>query len=327
MRISMRTALGSLTILLAVCLMPLSLARADALKPLVDIAWLKNNYISTNVVVLDVRGQFAKVKEKEFAAGHIPGSIWAPYQGKWRTKRGDVVGVLPPVEKISAYIGSLGVSNDKTVVIVPGGLSALEFGSAAYVYWSFKYLGHDKVAILDGGYKAWTADKSNPVQQGVNKPYPASFNPNVRANLLASTEAVNKNLKDGTVYVDARPASQYHGLKKHPKAVRFGRLPGAVQLDQSVFYDPKTNRLKNISALQSLLPDNVKNKDAKVVSYCNTGHWASTNWFVMSELLGHKNVTLYDDSMVGWTRQASLPMDSDRTRWHDIQDWWNNLTK
>ncbi len=42
---------------------------------------------------------------------------------------------------------------------------------------------------------------------------------------------------------------------------------------------------------------------------------------------GHKNVTLYDDSMVGWTRQASLPMDSDRTRWNDIQDWWANLTK
>jgi thiosulfate/3-mercaptopyruvate sulfurtransferase len=323
----MRDAIGALMVVLAISFTAISPSRAEELKPLVDIAWLKNNYISSSVVVLDVRGQFAKVKEKEFAAGHIPGSVWAPYQGKWRTKRGNVVGVLPPVEKISTYISSLGVSNDKTVVIVPGGLSALEFGSAAYVYWSFKYLGHDKVAILNGGYKAWTTDKSNPVQQGASKPYPATFTPNVRANLLASTEAVNKNLKDGSVYIDARPASQYQGLKKHPKAVRFGRLPGATSLDQSVFYDPKTNRLKGISTLQSLLPENLKNKDTKLVSYCNTGHWASTNWFVMSELLGHKNVTLYDDSMVGWTRQASLPMDSDRTRWHDVQDWWNNLTK
>ena len=327
MRNFIRASLGALIVVLAVGLTTFTQARAEEVKPLVDAAWLKSNHISSSIVVLDVRGQFAKVKEKEFAAGHIPGSIWAPYQGKWRTKRGDVVGVLPPVEKISAYIGSLGVSNDKTVVIVPGGLSALEFGSAAYVYWSFKYLGHDKVAILNGGYKAWTADKSNPVQQGASKPFSVTFTPNVRANLLASTDAVNKNLKDGSVYIDARPASQFKGFKKHPKAVRFGRLPGAVSLDQSAFYDPKTNRLKGISMIQSLLPENLKNKDTKVVSYCNTGHWASTNWFVMSELLGHKNVTLYDDSMVGWTRQASLPMDSDRTRWNDIQDWWANLTK
>lgn len=327
MRHFMRAALGALMVMLAVSLTTLSTARAEELKPLVDTAWLKNNYISSSVIVLDVRGQFAKTKKKEFAAGHIPGSIWAPYQGKWRTTRDGVVGVLPPMDKIVAYIGSLGVSSDKTAVIVPGGVSALEFGAATYVYWTFKYLGHDKVTILEGGYKAWTADKSNPVQQGSTKPFPATFTANVRSSLLVSTDDVSKNLKDGSVYVDARPMRQYQGIKKHPKAMRFGRIPESLSLDQSVFYDAKTNRLKSLNTLQSLIPQQIKNKDMKVVSYCNTGHWAATNWFVMSELLGHKNVTLYDDSMVGWTRQASLPMDSERTRWHDIKDWFESLTK
>jgi thiosulfate/3-mercaptopyruvate sulfurtransferase len=51
-------------------------------------------------------------------------------------------------------------------------------------------------------------------------------------------------------------------------------------------------------------------QNANVISYCNTGHWAANNWFVLSELLGNKNVTLYDGSMVEWTSDISLPVDS-----------------
>jgi thiosulfate/3-mercaptopyruvate sulfurtransferase len=51
--------------------------------------------------------------------------------------------------------------------------------------------------------------------------------------------------------------------------------------------------------------------DTETISFCNTGHWAATNWFVMSELVGQKNVKLYAGSMVDWTQaDSSLPMDN-----------------
>jgi thiosulfate/3-mercaptopyruvate sulfurtransferase len=55
------------------------------------------------------------------------------------------------------------------------------------------------------------------------------------------------------------------------------------------------------------------------VSYCNTGHWASTNWFVLSEMLGRKDVRLYSGSMVEWTADAGRPVASPRTRWDDLK--------
>ncbi|MDJ0931349.1 rhodanese-like domain-containing protein [Breoghania sp.] len=45
------------------------------------------------------------------------------------------------------------------------------------------------------------------------------------------------------------------------------------------------------------------------MSYCNTGHWASANWFVLHELLGYENVKLYDVSMVGWTMDPKRPVE------------------
>ena len=295
--------------------------------PLVNTSFVKENLTNSDVLILDVRGQFAKVTKKEFEKAHIPGSVWAPYQGKWRAKRGDVVGVLPPLENTIKYIGSLGISNDKTVVIVHAGANALEFGAATRIYWTLKYLGHDKVSILNGGFAAWTKDASNPVETGEAKPVEATFEANVRKELLVTTEQVSKNLKDGPVLLDARPIDQFKGLKKHPKAVRFGRLPNALHLDQAVFYDAKTNMLRDLKEISSLVPNNIKSKDTKIVSYCNTAHWAATNWFVLSELLGYKNVQLYDDSMVGWTRVKALPMDSDRTRLDDIKDYLNSFFK
>ena len=55
------------------------------------------------------------------------------------------------------------------------------------------------------------------------------------------------------------------------------------------------------------------------VTYCNTGHWAATDWFVLHELLGRSNARLYAGSMVEWTSNASRPVESARTKWDDLK--------
>ncbi|NBS20530.1 MAG: hypothetical protein EBS75_02100 [Betaproteobacteria bacterium] len=80
--------------------------------------------------------------------------------------------------------------------------------------------------------------------------------------------------------------------------------PGTVSVAKSRF-SPRLN-----TAARSILAGTGIDNDTQVISFCNTGHWAATNWFAISEVLGHKHVKLYPGSMVEWTQQSeALPMD------------------
>ncbi|WP_210164903.1 sulfurtransferase [Afifella pfennigii] len=290
--------------------------------PLVEADWLKANLGREDVVVLDTRS--ANGENDPYLEGHIPGALSAPYPGGWRTERDGIPGQLPPLPALEAHIGGLGISGEETIVIVPAAASSSEFGGATRIYWTLKLLGIDDVAILNGGYRAWTADASAPLENEAAEATPVAFKAQLRPQLLVSSDEVRQRLgESSTVMLDGRPLSQFAGKEKHPAAQRYGRLPGAVNLDQSVFFDAETGRVVAKDAAMSLVPPEAAKADAEIVSYCNTGHWASMNWFVLSEVLGYENVRLFDDSMVGWTENPDNPVDSDRSRWDDIKSWWN----
>lgn len=284
-----------------------SAAAAPQVTPLVSTDWLAAHTGAEDVVILDIRSKMSKSGKEDYLKGHIPGAVWSEYPGYWRTERDGVTGMLPAVEKLEAVLSEIGLSEDKALVIVPGGFDSLDFSAAARVYWTLKYLGHDAVAILDGGFAAWTAE-SRPLQTGDVTPEGDLFVAEPNEELLVSTNEVAEMLGTGTLLLDGRPADQFSGAHKHANATRFGHIPGAVNLDQDQFYDHKTNRLKPKAELTSLLPASVQNSDGKIVSYCNTGHWAAANWFILTQVLGRGNVTLYDASMVGWSQDKSLPV-------------------
>ncbi len=105
--------------------------------------------------------------------------------------------------------------------------------------------------------------------------------------------------------MDGRTKEQFDGFAKHPKAREVGHIPGAVLLSQANAYDAASNRLKSTDALAEIYGDL---DSGRIVSYCNTGHWAATNWFVLSEVLGRDNVQLYDGSMVEWSADEANPL-------------------
>lgn len=287
-------------------------AQALEAGPLVSMDWLADHLADENLLVLDIRSPLAKSGKDDYLKGHIPGAVWSEYPGYWRTSRGDVSGVLPSVEKLEASLSELGVHEDRTVVLVPAGTSDLDFGAAARIYWTFKYLGHDHVAILNGGHAAWIAANGE-VETGDVVPEGDMFVAEPRPELLVSTDDV-ASLSDGnTLLLDSRPLAQFEGIEKHDDAVRFGHLPGATHFDQAQFYDAARNTLKPVDQLQARASQVGANADDPVIAYCNTGHWAATNWFVLTELLGYENVAVYDDSMVGWSRQSDLPVVSPNT--------------
>ena len=109
--------------------------------------------------------------------------------------------------------------------------------------------------------------------------------------------------------VDARPEDQYAGRAVKPGVKAAGHIPGAVNLPEAAFFLPGSGRLKPHSGIEALVPPSVRGFSGPIVTYCNTGHWAATLWFVLHELLGVERVRLYDASMVGWSADPRRPVE------------------
>ena len=303
------------TVLIAVLALPA--AAAEPAAPLVSPQWLKERLSDPAIVVLDVRSAIDGGGAEAYANAHIPGAVHSDYdKAGWRVTRNGVPFMLPTQPELEKLIGETGIDEDSHVVVVPAGVHATDFGSAARVYWTFKVAGHPAVSILDGGFAAWQA-ASYPVEGGKRAPSPkifsATFNPRLLAE-VGHVETIERS--GGATLLDARPASFFAGKQKAPASKAYGHIPGALNLDSASLYDPASNRLRSkheLAAIAAAVPP------GPVVSYCNTGHWAATDWFVLSEILGHHDVKLYDGSMVEWTADGRRPVASARTRWDDVK--------
>jgi thiosulfate/3-mercaptopyruvate sulfurtransferase len=302
---------------LALMLFVAAPAAAAETQPLVSVAWLHGHLRDANLLVLDIRSAIDGSKPEAFAQGHIPGAVHSDYdKAGWRVTRHNVPFMVPTTAELEKLIGDLGIDETSHVVVVPAGVNVLDFGSAARTYWTLKYAGVTNVSILDGGLAAWRA-AGLPLDTGARAPSPAIFTATIDNGILAlaaDVETIERS--GGATLVDARPASFFLGKEKTPAVTAYGHIPGALNVDSAQFYDPAANRLKpkaDLAALADKLPAGA------VVSYCNTGHWAATDWFVLHELLGRNNARLYAGSMVEWTSKSSRPIESARTKWDDLK--------
>jgi thiosulfate/3-mercaptopyruvate sulfurtransferase len=159
------------------------------------------------------------------------------------------------------------------------------------------------VSILDGGMAAWTRE-GRPTEAGAGtvppaSDYPVALDPACRAELAGVERAV----ADGSaILLDSRATASFEGREKSPQAMRAGRLPGSLQVDHAEAFDKAAQRLRPLADLQRLF---AAVPDGPVMNYCNTGHQAATNWFVLSELLRRPGATLYDGSMSQWTEDPA----------------------
>ncbi len=260
------------------------------------------------LIVLDIRSSIDGGGKAAYEAGHIPGAVHTDYVADgWRAKIGQAPGLLPPLDHLAALVGRLGIEPHDDVVIVPAGVSATDFAAAARIYWTLKTIGHGQQAILDGGFRGWTADPARPVETGPSPdqaaaPYPVVMQQRLRSTADATLVASRSKL---ATLVDARSTSYFEGHEKAPEAARAGHIPGALSRDYTQAFDGATGRLKSQDELAALFAGLPK---GPAISYCNTGHTAALNWFVMSELLGREEVALYDGSMTDWTQDPERPV-------------------
>ncbi len=258
----------------------------------------------------------------DFAASHIPGAANAPYP-QWRGPQ-ENPGSLPAVEELTALVQSLGIRADTPVAIVHQGTNPSDMGTATRVYWTLKSLGITDLAVVNGGFAAWTA-AGLPISSVTDQIAPSTFVPQWSDKWRVTTAEVETLVSEGSArLIDARPEGFFKGLQS--SAGRPGTIHGAGNLSFESWFDG--NSLKEQPQMSSILASYPVQAAPLTVSFCNTGHQASVNWFVLSELQGVPNTRLYAESMAEWSL-ADRPMDNQpspvKIYWDMTKSWFGEL--
>jgi thiosulfate/3-mercaptopyruvate sulfurtransferase len=287
--------------------------------PLVETAWLAERINDPGLAIVDVRGDavnFAKPPPKIDARspiyGHIPSARLWVFDKVRETRVIDGVKLdkmAPTRENFAASMRSLGVRNDHAVVIVANANDTPSLTQATRAYWTLKYFGHDNVALLNGGTWKW-AREGRQLNYSSSPVSPSEFEPGAeRKELLASTADVQQASRSRDVQlVDGRTADYYVGQSMTADVIARGHIPGARMLAHVELADSKTKLFKSPAELRALASEMGIDLARPAITYCNTGHLASGPWFVLSELLGNRQVKLYDGSMHEWTKDAARPV-------------------
>jgi thiosulfate/3-mercaptopyruvate sulfurtransferase len=293
----------SRAVILVAALLLAPAAIAQTVTPLVSPFWLTGNLNKDEVVVLDLQSP------QGYQRAHIPGAVNTQY-GNWRTDaKSPVSKVLPPVPKMEAMIGGLGIDNDTHVVIAPLGQGAGDLAMAARIYWSLKALGHDKVSILNGGLIAY-AQARQKLDRTPVKPVPKVFKAAPRSDYLLGKAEVQAALQRGAQMVDNRSRAEYLGIYRGGGKARPGTIPGSVNLPYDWLTVNGSGQLHGTEDLRTLFESAGAALEGEQVNFCQSGNRAALAWFVAHELLGNDKAYLYDGSMAEWAVDPALPMES-----------------
>jgi|SRR5690625_4479270 len=264
-----------------------------------------------SVKVVDIR------PTQDYLAGHIVNAVNAPYE-LWRGPA-DNPGKLVDVQKLTELVRALGIDQDTLVVVTSSGANPTDFGAAARVYWTLKYLGLEKLAILNGGVQAWLA---NGLELDKKQPnvVPSQFKAKLNQNILATQEYVATHLDDEkTMLIDARPQDFYLGKTKAPTAKKPGTIKNAINVAHDTWFEPGTSLFVSTEEAKKIAQTQFTKLKEKTISFCNTGHWAATDWFALSEVLEQPNVKLYPASLAEWSHASpALAMDNVPSRGQQI---------
>ena len=285
--------------------------------PLVETDWLAKN--QGNVLILEIRNDVKSFTKKPIfkkdkktgklilkrVAGHIPGSMLVNYKKLRKNIKVDgrtVQKMLVSKAEFEQVMQNAGANKDSTIVIVSKGENNLDLTMATRFYWQMKYFGFDNMAILNGGMAQWIMDNrkySSDAAKAKKGNWVATAE---RNEILASSQDVEAAVKEKGQLVDTRTISLYLGTwRKKSYVYDNGHIPGAKPYPNELLSSTMPAKFLKVSDSKSLFEQMGIKTDKQSITYCNSGHLATGSWFVLSELLGNKNVKMYDGSMHQWT--------------------------
>ncbi|HET7657707.1 MAG TPA: sulfurtransferase [Bacillales bacterium] len=273
---------------------------------LVSAEWLVDHLDDEEIVVVDCRFDLKDTEagRKQYIERHIPGAVYFDLD---KDLSGDV-GIhggrhpLPDLDDFAQKLGDSGIDESKHVVAYDD-----QNGSfAARLWWMLRYLGHDRVSVLDISFSKWV-EEGNPVTDEKINPEKTTFHPQLQAEMALSIEEVKEEMgKENVLLVDSRAPERYSG-ETEPMDKKAGHIPGAANFfwKDNVGENGKWKSSQDISERFNAV------KDKDLIVYCGSGVTANANLLALKAI--GIDARLYIGSWSDWSSYEDNPVETGKT--------------
>ena len=273
---------------------------------LIDVSQLGALVGRPEVVILDCRFELAApdAGAAAYAAGHIPGSQYAHLERDLSGPAGPTTGrhPLPEPDRFAITLGRWGINANVQAICYDAGPGAY----AARAWWMLRWLGHEAVAVLNGGFAAGQA-AGMAVETHVRRRDPRLYVPHLQAQRsLATTDIVKLQAQGGMQLVDARSADRFAGQNENVDPVA-GHVPGARNRPFTANLGPDGRFLPEQALREQWEALLAGRPAADLVSMCGSGVTACHNLLAL-EHAGLPGGRLYAGSWSEWSRDPSRPV-------------------
>lgn len=279
---------------------------ASAKNWIVDTEWLAKHLDAPDVIVLDGTWHLPTANrdpKAEYLAEHIPGAVFFDIDDL-SDEKSPLPHMLPSTIKFSSRMKKMGIGDGMRVVVY----DTYGLFSAARVWWTFRAMGHEDVAVLDGGLRKWKAE-GRPLEDGPPiKRFERHFTPLQNTGLIRDLNDILEIVdKKHTQLVDARSAARFEGREPEPRpGVRGGHIPGSRNVPSTtVLNDDGT--LKSKDELVAIFKAAGIDPQQRVVTTCGSGVTASILSLALA-VIGQTNAAVYDGSWAEWGADGGPPV-------------------
>ncbi|WP_323769547.1 3-mercaptopyruvate sulfurtransferase [Antarctobacter sp.] len=277
----------------------------DDPKTLVSTEWLAQHLNDPDLRVLDASWylpDMGRDPRAEYAAGHIPGARFFDIDDV-SDARSDLPHMAPPPEKFMSRLRAMGVGDGHQVVVYDG----MGLFSAPRVWWLFKLMGKDDIAVLDGGFAKWQAE-GRAVEDMAPMVRDRHMTVRRQAHLVRDVTQVSAAAKlKNTEVIDARSPARFAGEAPEPReGLRAGHIPGS----KNVYYRDlltEGGTLKDNDGLRTVFEAAGVDLSKPAITTCGSGVTAAILSLAM-ERIGKTDHSLYDGSWSEWGAFATLPV-------------------
>ena len=243
-----------------------------------------------------------------YDSGHIPGAVKVDW---FSTLQDPLRRDFLSKSAFEELCSRLGISKDTSVVFY--GDKSNWF--ATYALWLFRYYGHEKLRIMNGGRAKWVAE-GRPLTKDPADYKRTSYRAKEPDNSIrAFRDDVFNQVKAAKPLVDVRSPREYSGellsMPDYPQegATRGGHIPGAKSIPWGQAVNQTNSTFKTPAELRELYTNNAITPDRDIIAYCRIGERSSHTWFVLTFLLGYPHVKNYDGSWTEWGNLVNAPIE------------------